>query len=97
MKLPLTLAAALVALSIPQAGIAQEPTDAPATPTVKKGDMIFGADGKRIGRVYRVEEEKDGTRVIKVIFRSKMLSIPEDTLTAGERGFVASSPRSEFQ
>ena len=92
MKLPLTFAAALIAFSLPHTGFAQE-ADAPQ---VEKNDKILDSEGRRVGKVYDVREEKDGTRTVLVIYRSKMLSIPESDLTPGEKGFAVNKTRVEL-
>jgi len=96
MKLPISIVAVCAAIMLPQAVSAQEATDTADAPQVIKGSMIYDSEGKKLGRVYSIRENDDGSRIIQVIYRQRMLSIPESMLTADEKGFTASSTRAEL-
>ena len=96
MKLPMIFAIALAASAIPQTLMAQDADDAKQSVEVKSKSMIYDSEGKKIGRVYNIRENDDGSKTIQVIYQHKMLSIPESTLTADEKGFTTSSTRQEL-
>jgi len=83
-----TLAAALVLLASPALTSAQTTG---TVQSVKNGAWVFSADGRRIGRVDRVD---DGTAGI--IYNGRMIRIPLDKLAAGEKGLVSSLTRREI-
>jgi len=66
-------ALALSAGFVPATAMAQDA----AQVEVKRGSMVYTADGKRIGNVYRVSAEGDA----QIIYRGKMISIPASTLS----------------
>jgi hypothetical protein len=68
-------AAALAAGIVPAAAMAEDA--AAAAVEVKRGDMLYTADGKRVGNVYRVSS--DGAA--QLIYRGKMISIAASTLS----------------
>ena len=56
---------------------------APTTASIKKGVMLFSADGRRIGRVDNVRGDSVG-----IIYEGHFITIPVSTLTAADRGFT---------
>jgi hypothetical protein len=76
-KFAIVLGAAMLASSMaPAVALADEAT-APVMVEVKRGDMVYTADGKRIGNIYRVTESGDA----QIIYRSKMITITNSTLS----------------
>lgn len=69
-------AAALAAGFVPAAAMAQ----AAATVEVKRGDMLYTGDGKRLGNVYRVTAEGNA----QLIYRGKMITITNGTLSEAD-------------
>ncbi|MCB2047513.1 MAG: hypothetical protein KDE32_04715 [Novosphingobium sp.] len=79
-KFAIVLGAAVLASSMaPAIALADEAT-APVMVEVKRGDMVYSADGKRIGNIYRVTETGDA----QIIYRSKMITITNATLSQVE-------------
>lgn len=64
---------------------------AQASVAVKRGDMVYSADDRRIGRIDRVRGDKVG-----IIYRDRFVDIPVSTLTAGERGYKTSLTRADI-
>lgn len=84
-----------VAFVVP--AIAQEASPA-ASPTIARRTMIYSADGSRVAPVERVVEGADGAPVaVKLIFNSKLLTIPASTLSAFEKGLKTSLTRVELK
>jgi hypothetical protein len=74
-KFAITLcAASLAAGFVPVAAMAQ---DSAVTMEIKRGTMIYSADGKRIGNVYRTTASGD----VQLIYRSKMITIAASTVS----------------
>ena len=79
-KFAIVLGAAMLASGMaPAVALADEAT-APVMVEVKRGDMVYTADGKRIGNIYRVTESGDA----QIIYRSKMITITNATLSQVE-------------
>lgn len=73
-KFAIVLGAALLSAGLaPAVAVAQDT----ATVEVKRGDMLYTADGKRVGNVYRVSAEGDA----QLIYRGKMITVPASTLS----------------
>ena len=64
---------------------AAEKTAAPAPVELHTGMVVYSADGRRIGKIYELVGDRDAPTAIKIIWNSKMISIPADTLSAGDR------------
>lgn len=93
MKIQTVFALALGLVAVPSAVLAQA-TAAPAAvaaPTIKGGELVFSADGRRIGRVDRVRGD-----AVAVINDTKMVYIPIATLSANERGLVSTLSRKDI-
>jgi len=72
-KFAIVLGAALLSSGLaPAVAMAQD-----ATVEVKRGDMLYTADGKRVGNIYRVSATGDA----QLIYRGKMITIPASTLS----------------
>ncbi|OYX64453.1 MAG: hypothetical protein B7Y89_02255 [Novosphingobium sp. 32-60-15] len=94
MKIQSVFALALGLVALPAMAQTAAPVAAAAAtsaPEIKSGDMVFSAEGRRIGRVDRVR----GNAVV-VIRDMKMISIPLATLSAGERGLVSTLTNKEI-
>ncbi|MEZ5744748.1 MAG: hypothetical protein R3D89_13770 [Sphingomonadaceae bacterium] len=94
MKIKLLIAAAVVATSAPaladdvvevQKATAATQEAAAAPLKLRAGQMVYSADGSRIGRIYAVVGEKDAPEAIRIIVDSQMVVIPADTLSPGEK------------
>ncbi len=84
MKINYVLALVLASVSAPV--LAQAPAEsAVAVPAVKRGAMVFTADGRRVGRVDRVRSDAVG-----IIYNGKYIDVPTATLAASERGLTTS-------
>lgn len=101
MRLSLICTLAAAAVSLATAASAQDaaatapeaPAAAPAT--VKNGEWIYSSDGSAIGRVDHIQKGKDGASTAAVIYQMRMVYIPVDTLSAGQKGYVTKMKRSE--
>jgi hypothetical protein len=72
-KFAIVLGAALLSSGLaPAVAMAQD-----ATVEVKRGDMLYTADGKRVGNIYRVSATGDA----QLIYRGKMITVPASTLS----------------
>lgn len=94
MKLHSVFALALGLVALPAAAHAADlapAAAAAATPAIKGGDLVWSADGRRIGRIDHVR----GATVV-VISDIKMVYIPIATLSTGARGLVSSLSRKEI-
>lgn len=94
MKIHTVFALALGLAAIPaaaQTAAAPSSTSASAALDIKGGEMVWSAEGRRIGRVDRVRGDS-----IAVIRDMKMIYIPIATLTAGERGLVSTLTSKEI-
>lgn len=94
MKFHSVFALALGLVAIPAAAQTAEPAPAAAAaaaPEIKGGELVWSADGRRIGRVDRVRGA-----AIAVISDMKMVYIPIATLSASERGLVSTLSRKEI-
>lgn len=96
MRPSLICAAALAALSLSTAASAQ-PADNAAAPAaaVRDGERITSSDGWTIGRVDSVQKGKDGASYAAVIYQMRMVYIPVDSLTQGQKGYVTKLSRAE--
>ena len=95
LSLIFTAAAAALSLSTTTAAVAQTAeTTAPAV-SVRDGERITSSDGWTIGRVDSVQKGKDGASYAAVIYQMRMVYIPVDSLTAGEKGYVTKLSRAE--
>jgi len=52
---------------------------------VRRGQLVFSADGRRVGRVETLVGDAAAPSAVKVIKDSKMVSIPVSTLSTGDR------------
>ncbi|CAH0495321.1 hypothetical protein [Novosphingobium sp. CECT 9465] len=100
MKIHSVFALALGLVALPAAAQMAEPAAAPtatpaaaavAAPQIKGGEMVWSADGRRIGRVDRVRGS-----AVAVVSDMQMVYIPIATLTVSERGLVSSLSRKEI-
>ena len=93
MKLQSVFALALGLAALPVAAHAAEsaPVASAAAPTIKGGELVWSADGRRIGRVDRIRGES-----VAVIYDMRMVYIPVASLSSGERGLVSSLSRKEI-
>lgn len=78
---------ALLALTAPAFAGAQDATPAAsaAAPALKNGATLYSVDGKRLGKINRVNGD---TAVI--IFDSRFVRIPANTISAAEGKLVTS-------
>ena len=85
-KFAIVLGAAILSAGLaPVVALADE-TTATSAVEIKRGDMLYTADGKRVGNIYRVSEAGDA----QVIYRSKMITVAASTLTAAEGMLITS-------
>lgn len=87
------VASAIAAVTAPAVAYAQDSEEAAATVEVKRGDMLYSADGKRIGNVYRVTAEGDA----QLIYRSRMITIAASTLSEVDGKLTTSLTRDEVK
>ncbi len=98
MKIHSMFALALGLVAIPAAAQSDAPAPAPAaataaTPEIKHGDLVWSADGRRIG----VVDSLRGTVVVLISDdTARMIYIPVATLSAGPRGLVSTLTRKEI-
>ncbi|MCX7864743.1 MAG: hypothetical protein N2423_06895 [Novosphingobium sp.] len=88
------LAAALIAVAYPVAGLSG-PALADETPTsveIRTGSTLYGADGKRIAKIYKVSS--DGTA--QVIVNSKLYRVPVSTISQQDGKLTTTMTRSEI-
>ena len=79
-KLAIAISATILAAALGSASAIAEEVTAEVVIEVKKGDMLYSADGRRVGNVYRVTE----SGAVQLIYRSKMITIASDTLSEVE-------------
>lgn len=94
MKIHSVFALALGLVALPAAAQTAAPVAAAAAttaPEIKSGEMVWSAEGRRIGRVDRVRGD-----AVVVIRDMKMISIPIASLTASERGLVTTLTNKEI-
>jgi len=70
---------------------AQEPSAHEATAVAVKGKMLMGANGARLGPVYRVSA--DGSA--QIIIDGKMVTVPASTLSTVDGKLMTSLSKSE--
>lgn len=94
-----------LALSAGTAAHAMQEAAAPA-PTVastsadaiKAGAVVTTSDGRRLGRIERVENSADGQpATVKLIYDSRFVSIPTSTISAAGKGLVTSLTKAEVR
>lgn len=79
-KFAIVLGAAILSAGLaPTVAMADEAA-ATASVEVKRGDMLYSADGKRVGNIYRVSAAGDA----QLIYRGKMITVPAATLSQAE-------------
>lgn len=66
-------------------GVAASQDIDPASLNLREGQMVYSTDGSRIGRIYKIEGDKDAPTAIRLIVDSKMLVIPAETLLPHEK------------
>ncbi len=72
--------------------------EAAAPAAVKSGDVIFSADGWRLGRVDSLDTAKDGTPVAAlIIFQGRMIRIPLTTVSTGAKGLTSTLKAREIK
>lgn len=96
MRISFMAAAAIAALSISSATLAQPAPDAAAAPKVKSGEMLYSTDGAALGRIDYVQKSKDGApEYVGLIRETRVVHVPADTLSNGPKGPVTSLSRKE--
>jgi hypothetical protein len=96
MRLYLSAAALISALSMSAVAAAQTAPDATPPSRVQVGDRIYSSDGAVIGRVEYVDKGKDGNpKDVAVIYQLRMVHIPADSLSTGPSGVMTSLKRTE--
>lgn len=100
----LSLAAGMAALPALAQTPAEAPAEAPAAAAeasaplqVKSGNLIFSADGRRIGRVDRVVTVNGAPVSVSVIYSGRIVRIPVETLSNNERGLVTTLSSKEVK
>lgn len=94
MKIHSVFALALGLVALPAAAQTAAPAAVPAAtaaPEIKTGEMVWSAEGRRIGRVDRVRGD-----AVAVIRDMKMIYIPIATLSAGDHGLVSTLTTKEI-
>ncbi|GAD47331.1 hypothetical protein NT2_01_00990 [Caenibius tardaugens NBRC 16725] len=82
-SIKLLLIAASFAAAAP--AMAQDGSAPAAASNVKKGAMVYSADGRRIGRVDRIRDD-----AVNIIYDGRMIRIPVSTLTDSDKGVTTS-------
>jgi hypothetical protein len=85
------------ALSVAAPVFAQAAAEPAAAAPVKLGALVVDSEGRRIGRVERVNKDKDGTpTTVSIISGSKFVYVPVSSLTQGEKSYATSLARAEI-
>ncbi len=93
MKITSALVLALGLCAVPAAVHAQDAAAATAAVSVAKvGDLVFSADGRRVGRVDRIRGN-----AVAIIIGMKMVYIPMDKISTDARGLVSSLTLKEIK
>lgn len=71
--------------------------EAKAPVQVKSGNLVFAADGRRIGRVDRVVTVNGAPVSVSVIYSGRIVRIPVETLSNTERGLVTTLTSKEVK
>lgn len=79
-KFAIVLGAAMLSTGLVPAAALADNHAASSMVEVRRGDMLYTADGKRLGNVYRVTAEG----AAQLIYRGKMISIAGSTLSQAE-------------
>ena len=101
MRFSLICTAVVSALSLATAASAEDAAATAAEPAaaaraaVKNGEWIYSSDGSAIGRIDHIQKGKDGASTAAVIYQMRMVYIPLDSLSAGQKGYVTKLTRSE--
>lgn len=82
-SIKLLLIAASFVAAVP--AMAQDAGAPAAASNVKKGVMVYSADGRRIGRVDRVRDD-----AVNIIYDGRMIRIPVSTLSDADKGVTTS-------
>ena len=91
MKMHSVLALALGLVAVPAIAQTAAPAPAAAAPVIKEGDLVWSADGGKVGSVDSVR----GTDAA-VITDERMIYIPVATLHSGPHGLVSSLSRKDI-
>ena len=91
-RITATVLAALLLAPVSAPVLAQEA--AASAPVVKSGMILRDADGRRVGTVDSIRTA-DG--VITVIADMKLLRVPMNTLSTGEKGLMTSLKRAQLR
>ena len=84
MKFTFALAAAL-SLAVPASAIAAD------APLIKERALVKTVDGRKVGFIDRVLKNAAGEATgVQIIYGSRFVVIPADTLAAAEKGLVTS-------
>ena len=84
MKFSFALAVAL-SLAVPTVAIAAD------APLIKERALVKTVDGRKVGFIDRVLKNAAGEATgVQIIYGSRFVVIPADTLTAAEKGLVTS-------
>jgi hypothetical protein len=87
----LVTAAVLSALAFSSAATAQT-----ASLELKPGAWVRTSDGAPIGRIEYVDKAKDGSPTgVAVIYDMRVVHIPADSLSAGQKGIVTSLAKAD--
>jgi hypothetical protein len=90
------LLASTAALAQESAAPAAEAPATAAAPELQLGKFVTTTDGLRVGRIDRINADKDGKpATVAIIYQSRFVFIPVSTLSAKDRGFVTSLTRKE--
>jgi len=81
----------LVAAAALIAAPAMAQSDSSAATSVKKGVMVFSADGRRIGRVDFIRDNE-----VAIIYNGRFIKIPVSTLSSTENGVATTLTRAEI-
>jgi hypothetical protein len=96
MRMSLFSAAVISALSISTTLAAQPAPTANAPLQVKEGQWVYTTDGAAVGRIDYVDHAKDGAPTyVGVIHDMRLVHIPANTLSAGQKGYVTSLSKAD--
>jgi hypothetical protein len=76
--------------------LAQDDGAAVAAANVKKGTIVYTADGRRVGRVDRVRDE-NGAATVGIIYDGRFVNIPVSTLRASDKGLTTSLGKADLK
>ena len=85
------ICAVLLSVVTVPAAVSAQTAPAAAAIALKSGTLVSSSDGKKVGRVDRVQKAKDGTPLsVGIIFDTRFVYVPVSTLSTSDKGLVTS-------